>query len=76
MTESSVKVSPKGKKVRLCARDRQIVITDCGPGIQENSTAWGHGLGLVITRDLLKKMGASMTPRNRPEGGLEITLNL
>lgn len=76
LLENSVKVSPKGKKVRLCARDRQIVITDCGPGIQENSTAWGHGLGLVITRDLLKKMGASMTPRNRPEGGLEITLNL
>ena len=76
LLENAVKVSPKGEKVRLSARDRQIVITDRGPGIKENSTAWGHGLGLVITRDLLNKMGASMTPRNRPEGGLEITLNL
>ena len=62
--------------MRVSARDRQLVITDRGPGIRENSTAWGHGLGLVITRDLLQKMGASMTPRNLPEGGLEITLDL
>lgn len=76
LLENAVKVSPKGEKVKLSACGRQIVISDRGPGIQENCTAWGHGLGLVITRDLLKKMGASMTPRNRPEGGLEITLNL
>ena len=76
LLENAVKVTPPGEKVRVSARGRQLVITDRGPGIRENSTAWGHGLGLVITRDLLQKMSASMTPRNLPEGGLEITLDL
>ena len=35
----------------------------------------GH-LGLVITRELLEKMGASLSARNLPEGGCEITIHL
>jgi len=35
-----------------------------------------NGLGLVITRELLGKLGASMDMHNRAEGGLEITITL
>ena len=44
--------------------------------MKEGDAHWGHGLGLVITRELLDKLNASMEMRNRPEGGLEITINL
>jgi C4-dicarboxylate-specific signal transduction histidine kinase len=44
--------------------------------MKEGTRAWGHGLGLVITRELLEKMGASLQMENRPEGGLEIRIDL
>ena len=44
--------------------------------MKEGESLWGHGLGLVITRELLEKMGASMQERNLPGRGLEITLHL
>lgn len=71
--DNAVKVSPSA--VVLRARAGRITILDKGPGMHAD-TAWGHGLGLVITRELLDKMGASMETRNRPEGGLEITIHL
>lgn len=55
---------------------RQISILDEGPGMQEGTSEWGHGLGLVITRELLNKLGAEISMNNRPEGGLEITITL
>lgn len=75
LLDNAVKVSPKGGKVILKAREKSITITDEGPGMKED-TAWGHGLGLVITRELLEKMGATMKTRNLPEKGLEITIDL
>lgn len=76
LLENAVKVSPEGGKVVLSARARRIIITDKGPGMKDSGKQWNHGLGLVITRELLDKMGASMEFRNRPEGGLEITISL
>ena len=75
LLDNAVKVTPGGEKVQLKARGRQIFIIDKGPGLKDASAGYGHGLGLVITRELLEKMGASMAARNLPEGGLEITLN-
>lgn len=76
LLDNAVKASPEGAKVVLKASERRISILDEGPGIREKAAGWGHGLGLVITRELLEKMGAEMNMANRPEGGLEITINL
>ena len=76
LLDNAVKASPEGGEVTLQARGKRITITDQGPGMQEGEGTWCHGLGLVITRELLDKMGARLTPRNRPEGGLEITIDL
>lgn len=74
LLDNAIKASPSS--VILRAEARQISIIDHGPGLREGDVAWGHGLGLVITRELLDKMGASMETRNRHEGGLEITIHL
>jgi len=76
LLDNAVKATPTGGKVVLNARGRRIVLTDEGPGLQGDARQWGHGLGLVITRELLDKMGADMHMQNRPEGGLEITIDL
>ena len=76
LLDNAVKASPDGGKVLLKARGRRITIADEGPGLEEGNSHWGHGLGLVITRELLDKLGASMQMQNRPEGGLEITIDL
>lgn len=55
---------------------RQIVIIDNGLGLREEAPEWGHGLGLVIARELLDKLSARMEMKNRPEGGLQTTINL
>lgn len=76
LLDNAVKASPEGGKVLLHACGNRISILDQGPGMQEATAEWGHGLGLVITRELLEKMGASMHAENRPEGGLQITILL
>ena len=53
-----------------------MAVADKGPGIREEDPHWGHGLGLMITKELLDKLGAGMKMQNRPEGGLEITIDL
>ena len=55
---------------------RQIVIIDNGLGLREEAPEWGHGLGLVIARELLDKLSARMEMKNRPEGGLQTTIDL
>jgi len=74
LLDNAVKASPEG--VVLHARGKRITIADYGPGIQADDAHWGHGLGLVITRELLEKLGAAIDMHNRPEGGLEITIDL
>lgn len=75
LLDNAVKASPSSVILRSDAAATQISIMDQGPGMKDE-TEWGHGLGLVITRELLGKMGAGMESRNRPEGGLEITIHL
>lgn len=36
----------------------------------------GHGLGLYIAKDLMTRQQGRLTLRNRPEGGLQVTLEL
>ena len=75
LLDNAVKASPEGG-VTLRARGKRITIADKGPGIREEDPHWGHGLGLMITKELLDKLGAGMKMQNRPEGGLEITIDL
>ena len=83
-SELTVKKDPRGNltfltargKVLLKARGKVLSIIDEGPGMKEGDAEWGHGMGLIITRDLLGKMGASMQIKNRPGSGLEITIEL
>ena len=76
LVDNAVNASPEGGKVYLRAHGQSIILSDEGPGMQEGDTHWGHGLGLVITRELVDKLGASIHMQNRPEGGLEITIDL
>ena len=76
LLDNAVKVTPASGKVMLRARGSNITITDEGPGLQVGKTSWGHGLGLVITRELLDKLGATMQMQNRPGAGLEISIDL
>ena len=65
--------------VRLEASSARIIITDRGPGMDPEILRTlrrpGH-LGLAITGELLEKMGASLSARNLPEGGCEVTVTL
>ncbi|MCR5003703.1 MAG: HAMP domain-containing histidine kinase [Bacteroidales bacterium] len=78
LLDNAVKFSPKDKPVVLKADGEKIVVTDKGPGmspeILAEMSSKGH-LGLVITRELLEKLGASLSARNLQEGGCEVTIH-
>ncbi|WP_291989357.1 ATP-binding protein [Candidatus Accumulibacter sp. ACC007] len=69
----------------------EIVVADRGPGVPEadleaifepfyradnNAGTIGYGLGLAIARRALLSHGGQVRARNRPDGGLEVTLSL
>jgi signal transduction histidine kinase len=65
----------------------RIVVSDSGPGmsteVMENALvpfystkASGTGLGLPLCREIIEAHGGKIRLRNRPEGGLEVTLRL
>ncbi len=69
-----------------------ITLDDNGPGIDEaqlvrvfepgvratnaQSDHHGHGLGLYIAQDLMRRQGGSIALSNRPEGGLRVVIQL
>ncbi len=76
---SAIPVTPvilRSEATKDLLHARQIIIIDNGPGLREEAPEWGHGLGLVIARELLDKLSAGMEMKNRPEGGLQITIDL
>ena len=77
LVDNAVRYSPD--YVRVEASGERIVIIDHGPGMDGETlrTLEQHGhLGLVITKELLSKMGGSLSARNLPEGGCEVTIRL
>lgn len=79
LLENAVRFSPDGGTVTVCATRAAIVVRDQGPGMDAKVLASlmkpGH-LGLVITRELLNKLGGRLRGRNLPEGGCEMTMEL
>ena len=79
LLENAVRFSPDGGTVTVCATRAAIVVRDQGPGMDAKVLASmmkpGH-LGLVITRELLDKLGGRLRGRNLPEGGCEMTMEL
>ncbi len=67
-----------------------VHVEDDGPGIPESQLARifepyvrgdshrqpGHGLGLGIARNIAQSHGGELTIRNRPDGGLRVTVTL
>ena len=79
LLDNALKASPTSVILRSGATKdltRTITILDNGPGLREGATAWGHGLGLVITRELVDKLGATLHLQNRSSGGLETSIDL
>jgi nitrogen-specific signal transduction histidine kinase len=65
----------------------RIVVLDSGPGVKPeilprifdpyfSTHDTGTGLGLPIARRIAEEHGGDITARNRPEGGLEVTVTL
>ncbi len=77
LLDNAFRYSPSYVKVE--ATPNRIVISDRGPGMDPETLHTlrrsGH-LGLVITQELLEKMGASLNARNLPEGGCEVSITL
>lgn len=65
-----------------------IAVTDAGPGFSQDMLAKlgtpyqstknrpGSGLGLYLVLNVARTLGGSVTARNRPEGGAEVTIEL
>ena len=79
LLENAVRFSPKGGTVTVRIAGGVITVRDQGPGMDpallSTLSKPGH-LGLVITRELLDKLGGCLRGRNLPEGGCEMTMEL
>jgi nitrogen fixation/metabolism regulation signal transduction histidine kinase len=69
------------------AGEARISVTDCGPGVAPallgrifdpyfSTHDAGTGLGLPIARRIAEEHGGSIAARNRPGGGLEVTITI
>jgi signal transduction histidine kinase len=81
-------VSHGSAPIKVVVYPSRVVVTDSGPGIPEDMldrvferfqtgpNSRGHGLGLPIVRWIAEAHGGTVTARNRPEGGAEVTIIL
>lgn len=91
LIENALRAVPNGGQVTVSvSRDdggSRIVVADNGPGVREgllqkifdpyfSTHDTGTGLGLPIARQIAEEHGGSITARNRPTGGLEVTITL
>ena len=76
---NAIRFSPEGGTIFIDVAQKTINVRDQGPGMDIQILATlsksGH-LGLVITRELLEKMGGRLCGRNLPEGGCKMTIEL
>jgi signal transduction histidine kinase len=91
LLENALRASAGGGRVEVRVEDgggeARIVVADTGPGVAPeilprifdpyfSTHDAGTGLGLPITRRIAEEHGGRITARNRPGGGLEVTITL
>ncbi|WP_372337964.1 ATP-binding protein [Mesorhizobium sp. LMG17149] len=88
--DNALEASPLwvGLIVSRHADDLIVEVVDSGPGFEEAMLAEfgkpytstknrpGSGLGLFLVVNVIRKLGGTVTVRNRTEGGASVTLHL
>ncbi|MDF0488253.1 ATP-binding protein [Sphingomonas sp. H39-1-10] len=74
-------VERAGDAIRLSVRDAgpgfaPDMLANLGKPYQSTKQRPGGGLGLFLVVNVMRKLGGSVTARNRDEGGAEVTLRL
>lgn len=84
LVDNAIKWSPSGSTVVVTLRDRELSVSDRGPGIADTDmprvfdrfyraaaarSQPGSGLGLAIVRQVVTDHGGQVTAENRPDGG-------
>lgn len=75
------------RKIRICAHDHQIVVSDDGPGIsldvlprifepRVSTKSIISGLGLNVVKSIVEQNGGAVAAENGPAGGAVFTLSL
>ena len=91
LLENALRASAGGGRVTVRVEgngeEARIVVADTGPGVPPEVLSrifdpyfsthdTGTGLGLPIARRIAEEHGGDLTARNRPGGGLEVTISL
>ncbi|VWX48808.1 ATP-binding protein [Novosphingobium sp. 9U] len=87
--DNAAEVSPAAVRLQASVQDGMlaIVVHDEGPGFPaqvlaqlgrpyQSSKGAGHGLGLFLAANVVRRLGGKLEAANRPEGGAEVTLTL
>lgn len=90
VVRNAVQQTPPGGEVILTMEGGSpcvVRVTDTGPGVPEEALVRifepfyridtnipGAGIGLAITRRVLRQVGGEIKAKNRPGGGLEVTM--
>lgn len=75
LRQASISVSDRGPGVDEAVLDR-IFDPFFRASAARDRASGGHGLGLSIARRAIELHGGTIEARNRPEGGLEVTIRL
>lgn len=92
VVRNAVQMSPAGGEVSIVVQDgdpRTVVVADSGPGVADEELARifeafyrvdtnrpGSGIGLAIAQRVVRQVGGVIRACNRPQGGLQVTLEL
>jgi two-component system sensor histidine kinase RegB len=88
--DNALEASPRFIQLTIRRQDDRLVfqVADAGPGFSEEMLAQfgqpyqsskgrpGSGLGLFLVTNVLRKLGGTVSARNLPGGGAEVTLAL
>jgi two-component system sensor histidine kinase RegB len=89
LLDNAAEVSPDNVRLRatVCSDELALCVLDNGPGFepvhlatigkpQASRKGPGHGVGLFLAANAVRKLGGQLKASNRPEGGAEVCLIL